>query len=915
MCPNQPQQNSLIQGELEHENENGHKETPLSGNSSNENISLMPTMTEEIHPGLKEGTGYQNDKSTGIPEGTNVGDTANVSTVADIQQSRDAVLQQDSPFVVRDDDVDDVGANLFDPTPFIPMEFEKKEENASPEAMLRNNICNDTKPTHEANADTALHPHPKGAHGESDADLRGDVMEPNWKKFNNMTTDPKSLPHNEETQESVNIRSPQKLSEDELPSEGHVKNTIPLFENATPQKDLDNVKNTPAGPRHFIESPKLNSLPKEGTIFTSSPSGAGDSNEQVHEISGLNGGIMDRNSSEEFRNMPEVSEISHGIKEKDDAVCIQSPQKPFEDDLKCCKEGYVKEIIPLFLNTTPQEDLDNVKYPSPSTSPFIRNPRPTGLQQEENISISCPSDNVLPDRMNNDFQQAVNTNGPGADDSSEHASKMFSSYGDVMNRNSCDEFRNVITVVEILPRNKEREDAVNIQSPQKTFEDELQCCKQGHVKATIPLFSNTTPHNDRDRVNNPAASISPLIGNPRPAGHQKEEKISISNPNDNMFPDRMNKDCHKVQNTMGHGASGSSEHMPKKSSALYGDDMASTCREDFRNRTTFSGGLPRNRDIQGGANIQSPQKPSQSELLQSRDGYVKDMTELFSNTTPQKEQDNTKIPPENTSMSQDSMSKDFHQARKTKRPGAGDSSEHMSDDEVKLQEFLRMVSEKDLQVITTQFKEKLKGAVEEFGQQLVLALLSKQLISQKDCEHARKLLKEKCKNEASTFIFDQVRVTGFEAVKMMWEICVNTKGVTPKLNEIRNDLIKKVDEANLNEFLRNGSENDFQVITKYYRNSLEDAVEEFGPQLVVALLSKQLISDKESEHMRKLIHEMSKSDVFQLILDKVTVNGIEAMRKMWETCLKLSAEAPTLSKIRNDLLKHETFRAHTSPKR
>ncbi|GCC35250.1 hypothetical protein chiPu_0013733 [Chiloscyllium punctatum] len=238
-----------------------------------------------------------------------------------------------------------------------------------------------------------------------------------------------------------------------------------------------------------------------------------------------------------------------------------------------------------------------------------------------------------------------------------------------------------------------------------------------------------------------------------------------------------------------------------------------------------------------------------------------------------------------SNMLPDGMSIPFGTAVKAKGPEADDGS--------KLNEFLRNVSEYDLQALTTHFKQRLKDAVEEFGQQLVVNLLSKQLISDKESEHSRRLIKEKCKSEASKFIFDKVRTIGFVAVKTMWEICVNVDGVTPKLNEIRKDLLKK--------------ESDLQVFTTDYRKSLEDAVDEFGQHVALNLLNKCFITDKESEYMRKMIHEKRKSEAFQLILDKVTVNGIGAKKIMWETCLKMNDTTPKLSKIRNDLLKYHVL--------
>ncbi|XP_043539035.1 uncharacterized protein LOC122544084 isoform X4 [Chiloscyllium plagiosum] len=239
---------------------------------------------------------------------------------------------------------------------------------------------------------------------------------------------------------------------------------------------------------------------------------------------------------------------------------------------------------------------------------------------------------------------------------------------------------------------------------------------------------------------------------------------------------------------------------------LHGDYMDPHKREEFSNMTTDSACFRHNRETQDGGNVQLPQNPLQDELQYCRVGHVENMIQFFSNTTPQNELDRVKSTPaspspkrdpkttglqqkENISiivpsdnMPPDGMNTFFDTPGRTKRIG--------TDDGAKLNEFLRNVSKYDLQALTTQFEQRLKDAVEVFGQQLVVNLLCKQLISDKESEHSRKLIKEKCNSEASKFIFDKVRTIGFVAVKTLWEICVNVDGVTPKLNEIRKDLLK-----------------------------------------------------------------------------------------------------------------------------
>ncbi|XP_043539099.1 uncharacterized protein LOC122544125 [Chiloscyllium plagiosum] len=897
--------------------EDGVTETLCSKDNAND-INTTDTANAYSTPQLHPNGAHENGENVSESNGEGVP----LSTEAGIQQSRDAELQQDKLLEVSKKDVD-----------------KNKEKHIVSETP---DICNEIKSRNSMNGYSAPQPHSNGDHENSihaqafeSPVLHGDSMDEHMcEEFRNTTTDSPSLLHNREIQDSVNIQSLQKPLQDELQvcREGHVKATIPLFSTATPQQELGNVKSTHTCPSPVrnpgpigllqeenisIGGPSINMLPDGmsvpfGAAVKAKGPGAVENSDNGPESLVLHGDSMDEHMCEEFRNTTTDSPSLLHNREIQDSVNIQSPQKPLQDELQVCREGHVKTTIPLFSTATPQQELGNVKSTHTCPSP-VRNPGPIGLLQEENISIGGPSINMLPDGMSVPFGAAVKAKGPGAVENSDNGPDIPGLHGDSTDPHLCEELRNMTTDSASLLHNRETQDSVNIQSPQKLLQDELQVCREGHVKTVIPLFSTTTSQQELDNVKS-TPTCSNQVRNPRPIGLLQEENISVGGPSSNMLPDGMSISFGTAVKAKGPGAD-----IP----FLHGDCMDQYTPEESRNMTTDSSSSLHNREIQDDVNIKSLQKPLKDELQICRKGHVKTIIPLLSNATPQYELDNVKITPAvrkptSTSLQQEEKVSDSVSSNNMPPDGriiffdrAGKSKGPRADDGLKLNEFLRNVSEYDLQALTAHFKQRLKDAVEEFGQQLVVNLLSKQLISDKESEHSRRLIKEKCNSEASKFIFDKIRTIGPVAVKAMWEICVNIDGVTPKLNEIRNDLLKKVEEVKLNEFLRNVSESDLQVITADYRKSLEDAVDEFGQHVALNLLKKYFISDKESEHMRKMIHEKGKSEAFQLILDKVTVNGIGAMKIMWETCLKMNDMTPKLSKIRNDLLK-QVYSTHSS---
>ncbi|XP_072420637.1 uncharacterized protein [Chiloscyllium punctatum] len=284
-----------------------------------------------------------------------------------------------------------------------------------------------------------------------------------------------------------------------------------------------------------IGGPSINMLPGgisilSGTAVKAKDPGAVENSDKIPDIPRLHGHSTDPYMCEELRNMTTDSASLRHNRETQDSVSIQSPQKPLQDELQVCREGHVKTVIPLFSTITSQHELDNVQITLTCHSP-VRNPRPIGLLQEENISVGGPSSNMLPDGMSIPCGTAVKAKGPGADIPFVH--------GDFMDQYTSEESRNMTTDSSSSLHNRETQDDVNIKSPQKPLQDELQICRKGHVKAIISLLSNTTPQNELDNVKITPASPSP-VRKPTSTRLLQEENVSDSFSRNNMPPDGRN---------------------------------------------------------------------------------------------------------------------------------------------------------------------------------------------------------------------------------------------------------------------------------------------------------------------------------------------------------------------------------------
>ncbi|XP_072420839.1 NACHT, LRR and PYD domains-containing protein 12-like [Chiloscyllium punctatum] len=122
----------------------------------------------------------------------------------------------------------------------------------------------------------------------------------------------------------------------------------------------------------------------------------------VSDIPVRHGDYMDPYMREEFRNMTTDSASFLHNTETQDGVNVQLPQKTQQDKLQHCSGRHVKNLAKFFEQQIPQNELDKVKSAPANPNPK-RDPKTTGRQQEENISISVPSDNMPPVARNSLF--------------------------------------------------------------------------------------------------------------------------------------------------------------------------------------------------------------------------------------------------------------------------------------------------------------------------------------------------------------------------------------------------------------------------------------------------------------------------------------------------------------------------------
>ncbi|XP_043539034.1 uncharacterized protein LOC122544084 isoform X3 [Chiloscyllium plagiosum] len=365
MHPKQFQKNALIQGELEHQEENTHMETIVIGDSSNEDVSPTNNLIEKWNPGLEEKKEHHSDTNTDGFDGDNKGNIGTLATAADIQQSKDSALQQDSIFKIKE--------NMD----------ENKEGNAMTATLCCKDNCNDIKLTAETNAESSRQLHPSGEHENSKNVSGADIPQSGDAKL----------------QQS----NPSEISKENVDKN---KEENSVTEKLCGNDTCNDIKPTDAENAYSVRQHHPNETHKNG--------------QNVSDISVQHRDYMEPYKREEFRNMTTDSASFLHNRETQDGANVQLPQKTQQDKLQHCSIGRVKNLVQFFSHQPPQNELDKLKSTPAILHPKI-DPKTTDRQQKESISISVPSDNMPPAARSSLFNTAGRTKRSVTGENSDHA--------------------------------------------------------------------------------------------------------------------------------------------------------------------------------------------------------------------------------------------------------------------------------------------------------------------------------------------------------------------------------------------------------------------------------------------------------------------------------------------------------------
>ncbi|XP_067915965.1 NACHT, LRR and PYD domains-containing protein 3-like [Heterodontus francisci] len=107
--------------------------------------------------------------------------------------------------------------------------------------------------------------------------------------------------------------------------------------------------------------------------------------------------------------------------------------------------------------------------------------------------------------------------------------------------------------------------------------------------------------------------------------------------------------------------------------------------------------------------------------------------------------------------------------------------------------------------------------------------------------------------------------------------------------------------ARIRQTLENYSDIQLRRVTEFYRQRIEEAIEECVEGVSLALLNEQKLNDQICKEIQQLVmvgcHQMAS----KLFLDVVMESGAQAGRAMWETFVKMGLTKPKLTKILQEI--------------
>ncbi|XP_038656877.1 NACHT, LRR and PYD domains-containing protein 3-like isoform X2 [Scyliorhinus canicula] len=108
-------------------------------------------------------------------------------------------------------------------------------------------------------------------------------------------------------------------------------------------------------------------------------------------------------------------------------------------------------------------------------------------------------------------------------------------------------------------------------------------------------------------------------------------------------------------------------------------------------------------------------------------------------------------------------------------------------------------------------------------------------------------------------------------------------------------------EAQIKEYLSNLRDNELGAITRFYRQRLVDAIEDFIEGVALALLNENIISSQGYQLIKQQIHEGDHTKATNDLLNDVLKSDVKAGRVLWEIFVKMQSTKPKLRGILTEI--------------
>ncbi|XP_067916091.1 NACHT, LRR and PYD domains-containing protein 3-like [Heterodontus francisci] len=117
------------------------------------------------------------------------------------------------------------------------------------------------------------------------------------------------------------------------------------------------------------------------------------------------------------------------------------------------------------------------------------------------------------------------------------------------------------------------------------------------------------------------------------------------------------------------------------------------------------------------------------------------------------------------------------------------------------------------------------------------------------------------------------------------------------------DILKNLPEINplIKETLASYNDRDLYKITKFYRQRLEEGIEEFVEIVSGALLRENMFTNTEHQSIKELIEKGNRREASRQLFDFVIEHGAQAGRTMWVVFVKLRDTKPKLKNILTEI--------------